>query len=81
MEKQVIRIPELSDDKTEQKGIEFTHILMGDSGWFERNDLPQTFSKIVYLGKCSVDGDLFAAYTKEWGHIIIYKGKLNNGSY
>lgn len=35
--------------------------------------------KVVYLGDCDQDGDMFAIYKE--GFIEIYKGHLNNGKY
>ncbi len=34
-------------------------------------------NRVVYLGKCSLDGDVFAVYHK--GNISFAKGSLNNG--
>lgn len=51
----------------------FTHCLLSEEGWQLSNDNICDFEKIVYLGRCNVDGDMFAAY---YGHTIaIYKGK------
>jgi hypothetical protein len=33
-------------------------------------------TKIVYLGNCDHDGDMFAVYTKD-GYIEIFKGEIN----
>lgn len=76
--KKVIRIDKLEDEK-EDKGVEFTHYLRTDEGWKKTTDIPNLFKKLVYLGNCDEDGDMFAAY--EGGYIKIYKGHLNNGTY
>jgi len=63
--------------KRKVKQIELTHI-QGVSGW--REDLDPDLSdatRLVYLGYCAQDGDMFAVY--EDRHINIYKGHLNNG--
>lgn len=73
--KKVIRISE----QTNQKPIEFTHSLNEFNGWEETTISPNIFDKIVYLGNCSDDGDMFAAYQD--GVIIIYKGYFNDGVY
>ena len=36
--------------------------------------------KIVYLGFCRQDGDMFALYTCD-EYIMIFKGELNSGCY
>ena len=35
-------------------------------------------TKVVHLGSCKKDGDMFALYTID-GYIMIFKGKLNSG--
>jgi len=77
--KQVIMIPSVE----EVKPVEFTHVLLSGEGWKRvgnhyPNDKDNT--KVVYLGKCGVDGDMFAVYTDK-NKIIIYKGHLNSGKY
>lgn len=44
----------------------------------EANKYLRTAEKIVYLGKCAEDGDMFAVYN---GYIMIFKGRLNSGKY
>jgi hypothetical protein len=67
------------EPKKESKGIEFTHYLNNSSGWNNAMDEFSDVKKVVYLGKCSVDGDMFACYA---GDIIsIRKGNLNDGTY
>jgi len=78
--KQVIRIPD-NNEKQEKvlKPIEFTYI-HGLKGWVESNRIkPNMFQKIVYLGKCLDDGDMFAGYENDC--IEILKGHLNDGVY
>jgi len=74
--KEVIRIP---DNKTEEdKPVEVTHYLDSDFGWTKTDSIDNP-DKVVYLGRCKNDGDMFAAY--ERGYIVIYKGHLNSGKY
>jgi hypothetical protein len=61
------------------KGVEFTHVLGIVNGWCECTCKSSFYDKIVYLGKCPIDGDMFATYTCDM--ITIYKGNLNNGTY
>lgn len=68
-----------------KKPVEFTHYLSPYRGWeVETNTIsrlnPNYYFKIVYLGKCDVDGDMFAAIS-DGGCIEIYKGHLNSGEY
>ena len=76
--RQVIRIGEEPKEKA-LKPIEFTHYLDDENGWVKAIQKPASKIKIVYLGNCSVDGDMFAAYGGE--EINIYKGHLNDGVY
>ena len=76
--KRVIMIGE--EPQKESKGVEFTYYLREDIGYESTCDYPSKFDKIVYLGKCTTDGDMFAAYSKG-GSIFIYKGHLNDGTY
>jgi hypothetical protein len=75
--KEVIRIPETNEAK-EEKPVEFTHIL-DINGWESTSSTPIHYERIVFLGKCIVDGDMFAAYRD--GGIVIFKGHLNSGKY
>jgi hypothetical protein len=76
--KEVIRIGEVV--KESEKPVELTHYLHGDDGWTNAKVRPNELNKIVFLGKCSMDGDMFAGY---WTHgsITMYKGHLNSGKY
>jgi len=76
--RKVIMIGE--EPKEESKGVEFTHHFHNTKGWVESRLIPSDFNKIVYLGNCKQDGDMFACYSKH-GYIQIYKGNLNNGTY
>jgi hypothetical protein len=68
------------EPQKESKGIEFTHCLNPSNGWLEATLTIDTYiEKIVYLGQCILDGDMFAVYG-EYG-IGIWKGNLNDGTY
>ena len=75
--RKVIMIGE--EPKEESKGVEFTHYQHKDNGWNVNIYPTNHFEKVVYLGKCAQDGDLFACYANN--RIDIYKGNLNNGTY
>lgn len=62
-----------------EKGVEFTHYLDTELGWKKNNYKPSYYEKIIYLGKCDADGDMFATYEDDYIHI--YKGNLNNGTF
>jgi hypothetical protein len=68
--------------KEESKPVEFTHCFGLDGGWHLTTQKPDShfFEKIIYLGKCSIDGDMFACYSTN-GAITIFKGHLNSGTY
>jgi len=77
--KEVIRINQL-DQKKEDKPVEFTYQQGEDiDGWGDVEFCPSEMDKIVYLGHCEADGDMFAGYMLNT--IIIYKGNLNSGKY
>jgi hypothetical protein len=80
MKNEVIYIEKRERD---EKPVEFTKYLSGESGWIDNGPCPHNFQesgKIVYLGKCSQDGDMFAAYGVS-GEIFIHKGHLNSGKF
>jgi hypothetical protein len=84
MEREVIYVQKLEQN---EKPVEFTEIFDTGEGWVKTKRKPQEFvkkprdfKKIVYLGKCTVDGDMFACYT-DTGCIAITKGYLNSGKY
>ena len=76
--KEVIRIGEVVQES--EKAVEFTHYQSGTKGWCESITQPSKFNKVVFLGECCYDGDMFAAYSTS-GAITIYKGHLNSGKY
>lgn len=73
----VIHIPENNTENN--KPVEFTHYHSA-SGWYNTFDKPNEFTKVVYLGKCNYDGDMFACY-RDNGAIVICRGHLNSGKY
>jgi len=80
--KKVIFIDEQKKEKS--KPVEFTHKLYFDDGWNQTEMNPDDYTKVVYLGKCNVNGDMFSAYkdTDSYaGQIRIFKGHLNSGTY
>jgi hypothetical protein len=64
----------------EEKPVEFTHVYNSIQGWSVFLNSPTDYEKVVYLGHCSSDGDMFAAYGSG-GLIMIYTGHLNSGKY
>ena len=61
--------------ETKEKKIKktvFTKYLCGIGGWIHALKTPKSFDKVVYLGNCDADGDMFACYTQDVIHI--YKG-------
>lgn len=68
----------LDTEKKEIKLTKFTHICTFNKGWEEVIDnnecSPSKYIKIIYLGNCKTDGDMFACYDKD-GFIEIYKGE------
>ena len=61
-------------ESKEPKKTILTAYLCGSRGWTSTYILnnPEYFSKVVYLGKCNADGDMFACYKDDT--INIYKG-------
>jgi hypothetical protein len=76
--KEVIRIGEVVQESV--KPVEFTHYQNTTNGWITAGTDPNDLNKIVFLGKCHCDGDMFAGYWSN-GVIVIYKGHLNSGKY
>jgi hypothetical protein len=76
--KEVIRIGEVVQESV--KPVEFTHYQDSTVGWAVTGDTLNALNKIVFLGKCDTDGDMFAGYW-DIGSITIYKGHLNSGKY
>jgi hypothetical protein len=61
--------------ETKEKKIKKTVLikyLCGIGGWIEGSLEPENFDKVVYLGNCDADGDMFACYVRDV--INIYKG-------
>ena len=76
----VIRVDEIvNGGKTLNNPLKYTHLFGAMEGWYEVDHIPDETAKVVYLGRCSVDGDMFAEYDQ--GFIRIYKGHLNSGEY
>ena len=59
-------------ESKEVKKTVFTAYLCGLRGWTPSSLDPEDFDKVVYLGKCLCDEDMFACYRR--GVINIYKG-------
>jgi hypothetical protein len=76
--KEVIRIGEVVKESV--KPVEFTHYQSTTEGWCITVVDPHKLNKVVFLGECCYDGDMFAAYSTS-GAITIYKGHLNSGKY
>jgi len=82
MSRKVIMVPD-NEPKVKENRIKFTHYL-GESGWRTISNVEETHilseaNKIVYLGNCKKDGDMFIVY--KHGFISTYKGFLNSGTY
>ena len=75
----VIRVDK-EESQQEEKPVEFTHFCSPSKGWVESRFSPNDFNKVLYLGKCFADGDMFAAYSEKFT-ISIYKGHLNSGKF
>ena len=75
--KEVIYINEVKEK--EEKPVEFTHFQDSFKGWQATSSKPEDYDKVIYLGKCRIDGDMFACYS--FGNINIHKGHLNSGKY
>ncbi len=68
----------------DEKPVEFTHRLDEKQGWISSCFEPSEFNLVLYIGKCRIDGDMFAATdTTEdsTDNIMIFKGHLNSGKY
>ena len=62
-----------------EEPVKFTYWQNSLVGWQPCSRNLNKYEKIVYLGKCSIDGDMFAAHLNEI--IFIFKGYLNSGKY
>lgn len=81
--KNVIYIPKTDVAPPVYKRIELRY-RKGNNGWKSISAIQaglylNNASKIVYLGHCAEDGDMFAVY--HCGYIMIFKGELNSGKY
>lgn len=61
-----------NDVQKEKKETVFTHLFFGSDGFKITQEIPTSYEKVIYLGKCRLDGDLFACYQADY--IEIYKG-------
>jgi len=55
--------------------MKFTHDSDIQDGWRKTTQIPSDFKEVKHLGKCAIDGDMFAAYNHE-GEIHIFKGTM-----
>lgn len=55
--------------------MKFTHDLDIHEGWRKTTQNSSDYKEVKHLGKCAIDGDMFAAYNKQ-GEIHIFKGTL-----
>jgi hypothetical protein len=62
----------ISLETKEIKKTVFTSYLCGIHGWNEGSLEPEHFDKVIYLGNCGADGDMFACYVRDV--INIYRG-------
>lgn len=69
-----VKFMSVDEIKQEEKTI-FTHYLDTQKGWCDTKTTPncKNIIRVIYLGKCTRDGDMFAVYYKV-GSICIYKG-------
>lgn len=67
------------EEETKEKPVEFTECLDMIIGWRPSLVEPKDYDRIVYLGNCAADGDMFAVYNDKY--ISIFKGHLNSGKY
>ena len=61
-----------SKEVKEIKKTIFEQYLNGSGGWKPSSRTPEDFDKVVYLGNCYCDEDMFACYVR--GTINIYRG-------
>ena len=62
----------LEQKEKRNKKTTFEQYLNGVGGWIYAVKTPEDFDKVVYLGNCDIDGDMFACYKQDV--IQIYKG-------
>lgn len=76
--REVIRLD--AAEMAQEKPVQLLYIANGLSGWEDLSDgFTIRFDKLVYLGHCQYDGDMFAGYNGR--EIAIYKGHLNSGKF
>lgn len=77
--KEVIRLDGILN--LTERPLEFTHHFK-TKGWSDAVCSPnnRNFERVVYLGRCERNGDMFAVYGFD-GFIAIYKGNINSGKY
>lgn len=78
--KKAINIVEDFKEPKETEDIEFIRFLNPKSGFENAIRKPNTFNRIVYVGKTDKAFDLFCAYDDE-GIVSVYEGNLNDGTY
>jgi hypothetical protein len=61
---------------TKENPTIFTHFYKHNKGWIETRLTPENFDKVIFLGTCEMDGDMFSAYI--CGFIEIFKGIKGN---
>lgn len=76
--KNVIHLPKETAQEENIIPVQLTHV-KGNKGWSMTSGQYGPVDKIVYLGHCKEDGDMFALYRN--GYIHFYKGMLNSGKY
>ena len=47
----------------DEKPIEITHVLDVNIGWCHSGSVPLSAKRIVYLGSCAYDKDMFCVYS------------------
>lgn len=80
--RKVIAIPNEEEQSKKVAHLKLTH--RKKNGWVKISQNQETkykqgCDKIVHLGFCEQDGDMFAVYFS--GYIMIFKGELNSGVY
>ena len=70
----------LQEFSAEEKAVQITHVLSVNDGWGKTYSTLDSFGTdtVVYLGKCSSDGDMFSVLGDTIG---IFKGNLNSGKF
>lgn len=69
---QFINADNIATARKERKETVFNHVLTGN-GWKETDATVKEYKKIIYLGRCKNDGDMFACYY-HLGTIVIFRG-------